>query len=43
MSDTPAPPRARRDVAWLYYAVAAVVLLVVGALDLLGLFDSLGP
>ncbi len=37
------PPRARRDPAWLYYAVAVVVLVVVGALDLMGVFDTLGP
>jgi hypothetical protein len=37
------PPRARRDPAWLYYAVAVVVLVAVGALDLMGVFDTLGP
>ncbi len=37
------PPRERRDPAWLYYAVAAVALVVVAGLDLLGVFDSLGP
>jgi hypothetical protein len=43
MTDTPTRPRVRRDPAWLYYAVAVVVLAVVGILDLVGLFDSLGP
>ena len=36
-------PRARRDPAWVYYAVAIGVLLVVLGLDLVGVFDSLGP
>jgi hypothetical protein len=37
------PPRARRDPAWLYSAVATVVLVVVGVLDLVGVCDTLGP
>jgi hypothetical protein len=41
VSDT--SPRTRRDPAWLYYAVALVVLVVVAGLDLAGVFDSLGP
>lgn len=41
MSDT--TPRTRRDPAWVYYAVAVTVLLVVLGLDLVGAFDSLGP
>ncbi|WP_281412189.1 hypothetical protein [Miltoncostaea marina] len=41
MSD-PAPAR-RRDPAWVWYALAAGVLLLLGALDLLGVLEPLQP
>ena len=43
VSEIPTPRSRRRDPAWLYYAVALVVLVVVAGLDLVGVFDSLGP
>ncbi|MGD9696793.1 MAG: hypothetical protein AB7V42_14175 [Thermoleophilia bacterium] len=42
MPEGPAPSR-RRDPAWVWYAVAAGVLLVLVILDATGLFDTLGP
>ena len=33
----------RRDPAWVWYAVAAGLLLLLGALDLLGVLEPLQP
>jgi hypothetical protein len=35
--------RRRRDPAWLWYGIAAGVLLVLLILDLTGALESLGP
>ena len=43
MSEEITPRPRRRDSAWLYYVVAIAMLVVVGALDLIGVFDGLGP
>jgi len=43
MSDETSPRARRRDPAWLYYAVAIAVLAIVAGLDLIGVFDGLGP
>ena len=43
MSEETTPRSRRRDPAWLYYVVAVAMLAVVGALDLIGVFDGLGP
>jgi hypothetical protein len=36
-------PPARRDPAWVWYAVALGILGVLGLLELLGVLDGLGP
>jgi hypothetical protein len=42
MSGDP-PPIRRRDPAWLWYGLAALVLVVVLTLDATGVLDRLGP
>ena len=43
VSEETSPRPRRRDPAWLYYAVAIAMLIVVAGLDLMGVFDGLGP
>ena len=39
----PDPSPDRRSPAWAWYAAAAAILVALGALDLLGVLDGLGP
>lgn len=36
-------PPSRRDPAWLWYALAATIVVALLALELTGLFEGLGP
>jgi hypothetical protein len=36
-------PERRRDPAWAWYAAAVLLLLALGALDLLGVLEPLQP